>query len=133
MPMLVSGAVSSVGRAPHLQCGGQRFESATVHSMDNKSPHILNASSNLLGFTFLVLSSIKGFGLPQAGAIDEVVVFLVVSFAMSCFFSFLSMRSKSERSMAMYEQIADYIFFFGLSILLITSVLLVFDLITFAR
>ncbi len=26
-----SRAVSSVGRAPHLQCGGQEFESPTVH------------------------------------------------------------------------------------------------------
>lgn len=27
-------AVSSVGRALHLQCRGQRFESATVHQID---------------------------------------------------------------------------------------------------
>lgn len=26
-------AVSSVGRAPHLQCGGQEFESPTVHGV----------------------------------------------------------------------------------------------------
>lgn len=29
----LSWAVSSVGRAPHLQCGGQEFESPTVHGV----------------------------------------------------------------------------------------------------
>src|SRR3989344_2346597 len=32
--LLLAGAVSSFGRAPHLQCGGDRFESGTVHNSE---------------------------------------------------------------------------------------------------
>src|SRR3989344_3050654 len=35
--LLLAGAVSSFGRAPHLQCGGDRFESGTVHNIPMKS------------------------------------------------------------------------------------------------
>lgn len=92
--------------------------------MDSKSTHILNASSNLLGFSFLVLSSIHGFGLEDAGRVDEIAAVCVVSFALASFFSFVSIRSKSERRAAAFEAVADYIFFAGLSVLVATSILL---------
>ena len=38
--------------------------------MENKSPHILNTSANLLGFTFLVLVSVKSLGLSEKGITD---------------------------------------------------------------
>ena len=92
--------------------------------MEGKSTHILNASSNLLGFSFLVLSSIHGFGLADAGRVDEISAICVVSFALASFFSFISIRSKSERRSVVFEAVADYVFFAGLSVLVVTSILL---------
>ena len=99
----------------------------------NKSPHILNTSANLLGFTFLVLTSIKGFGLPQAGFIDEFVAVCVVIFSFSCFFSFLSMRSKKAELIEQYETWSDYLFLAGLIILALVSALLSLAIVTFAK
>ena len=101
--------------------------------MNSKSPHILNTSSNLLGFSFLVLTSIKGLGLPQDGWIDEIVAICVVIFSLSCFFSFLSMRAKRESRAQELESLADYVFLAGLSILTIVSILFALGLIAFTK
>lgn len=101
-------------------------------NMAEKSTHILATSSNLLGFTFLVLSSIKGLGLPQGGIIDESVAFCVVIFALSSFFSFVSIRTSGESQSQQFEAIADYIFLVGLFSIVIVAVLLAFDIIVFA-
>lgn len=101
--------------------------------MDTKSPHILTTSSNLLGFSFLILSSIKGFGLHQAGYVGIIVAFCIVSFALSALFSFISIRSKNESDSVRYESLADYIFLGGLSVLAFVAVLLAFDFITFSE
>ena len=112
-------------------------ESSLLHvilnHMDTKSPHILTTSSNLLGFSFLILSSIKGFGLHQAGYIGVIVAFCIVSFALSALFSFISIRSKSESDSMKYENIADYIFLGGLTVLAAIAVLLASDFVTFAK
>jgi NADH:ubiquinone oxidoreductase subunit 4 (subunit M) len=100
---------------------------------NNKSSHILNTSSSLLGFTFLILTSIKGFGLPHDGFADEVVSLSVVLFALSCFFSFISMLVKSESKSKKYELIGDYIFLSGLLVLIIISILLATDVLVFKK
>jgi len=89
-------------------------------SSPNNSPHILNTSSNLLGFTFLILSSIKAVGLPQTGYIDEIVAFCVASFAVASYFSFISMRTLDDHESTQFEKIADYIFLGGITLLTIT-------------
>ena len=97
--------------------------------MNRKSPHILNTSANLLGFTFIVLSSIKGFGIPQAGIIDELTAACVALFAVSCAVSFASMQSTSDKRGKYLELSAEYIFFTGLLIVTAISLLLAFDII----
>ena len=97
--------------------------------MNGKSPHILNTSANLLGFTFIVLSSIKGFGLPQAGIIDELTSFCVVLFAISCLVSFAAMRAHDEQQSSKLELIAEYIFFGGLLIVTAIAILLALDIV----
>lgn len=97
------------------------------------SPHILNTSSNLLGFTFLVLSSIKGLRLAQGIFIDKIISLCIVLFALSSFISFLSMRVKSAEKSAKYERVAEYIFLIGLLIVMIVGMLLAFDVIVLTR
>lgn len=80
---------------------------------NNKSPHILNSASNFLGLCFIVLTSIKFFNLLEKSIIDEVIAVAALIFMTSCIFSFLSMRSKHEKRISRYENIADYLFMSG--------------------
>ena len=98
-------------------------------SEDNdKSPHILNASSNLLGICFVVLTSLKLLKISGKTIIDEITTFAVVLFMLSCILSFLSIRGtlKSSRK---FEKIADYLFLGGLGLLFLTTILFAFNVI----
>lgn len=95
--------------------------------MENKSTHILATSSNLLGFSFLVLTSIKSLGLPQTAIIDNVVAILIVILAFSCMFSFSSIRAKSSVVTKRHETVADYLFIIALMLIAFISVLAAFD------
>ena len=92
------------------------------------SSHILNASSNLLGFCFVVLTSIKILNLAQSTVVDTFTAVSLLLFMVSTLFSFLALRSVSKRS-AMYEHIADYVFLVGLLSLFVTTVLITLNLI----
>lgn len=99
--------------------------------MREKSTHILNTSSNLLGFTFLVLSSMKGLGLPQGSIIDKAIACCVALFATSSFLSFLSIRSHSVVKSERLELFADYIFLLGLFLVVVITVLMALDVLVF--
>ncbi len=101
--------------------------------MNNKSSHILTTSSNLLGFAFLVLTSLKSFGVGQGTIIDELVELLIVLFSASSILSFVSIRIKSETRSLKYEKIADNLFFVGLFIMMLLAIFLGFDIITFGK
>lgn len=94
----------------------------------DKSPHILNTSSNLLGICFLVLTSLKVLGKSEQSMIDEITFAAIILFMLSCLLSFLSMRRVSRGSEKL-EKMADFIFLAGLSILFITTILFSFNLI----
>jgi len=96
---------------------------------NNNSPHILNASSNLVGFSFLVLTTVKVLGLPNITVIDQIAAAEIFLFCVSSLLSFVSMRTSSERRSNFYEYIADYIFFIGLIILSLTAALISFAII----
>ena len=94
----------------------------------NKSPHILNASSNLLGICFIVLTSLKLLDKNAKSVIDEVTLAAIIFFMSSCLLSFLSIRNE-QRSGEKLEKVADYMFITGLILLFVTAVLFSFDLI----
>jgi hypothetical protein len=99
--------------------------------MDNqneKSPHILNASSNLLGICFIVITSLKVMNISHKTMIDEISIVAIILFMTSCVFSFLSIRGKSRASVLL-ENIADYTFIGGISLLFITTLLFSFNVI----
>jgi hypothetical protein len=95
--------------------------------MPDKNAHILNASSNLLGFCFFVLVSIKALrGVIAFEVLDEIVALSILFFSISCFLSFLSIRSVSLRS-AQFEKYAEYLFIGGLCMVVLISLILLFD------
>lgn len=96
---------------------------------NNKSPHILNTSSNLLGICFVVLTSLKVLKLNGATVIDEFTLVLLLLLTCSCIFSFLSIRSKNKTIADRFESIADYIFLAALGVLLATTLLFTFGVI----
>ncbi len=93
-------------------------------SNSEKSSHILNASSNLLGFCFVVLTSVKLLGFSDATYLDEITAVALICFMTSCILSFMSLRRNHDFDI--YERIADILFLTGLFILFISTLLFSF-------
>jgi hypothetical protein len=93
-----------------------------------KSPHILNPSSNLLGIGFILLASLKVMKIAEKTFIDEVTTLAIILLMGSCILSFISIRTNNQRSQ-FYENIADIVFMIGLSLLFITTILFSFNVI----
>ena len=56
---------------------------------NGKSPHILNASSNLLGLCFVVLTSLKLLNISHKTTIDEITTLAIILFMGSFSFFFI--------------------------------------------
>lgn len=97
-------------------------------STNNTSSHILNASSNLLGICFVVLTSLRLLNLNEKSIIDEGTGIATVILMTSCIFSFLSIRSTSQRG-EIYERVADRCFVAALFVLFLITMLIVFNFI----
>ena len=95
----------------------------------DKSPHILNASSNLLGLCFVVLTSLKLLNIAGKTLIDELTTFAIIMFMASCILSFLSIRGSIKKS-GRLENVADIFFFAGLTLLFVTTLLFSFNIIS---
>lgn len=95
---------------------------------ENRSPHILSTSANLLGICFIVLTSLKKLALTDGSIIDEFAVAAVMFFMTSCILSFISMRRERNASQKL-EKVADFVFLSGLIILFIATILIAFNLI----
>jgi hypothetical protein len=93
-----------------------------MNEQKEKSPHILNASSNLLGICFILLTSLRLLSNTEKTIIDEITVAATILFTASCIFSFLSIRGHTRKS-DLFEKVADYIFLAGLCLLFITTIL----------
>ncbi|WP_114938360.1 hypothetical protein [Mucilaginibacter endophyticus] len=94
---------------------------------NDKSPHILNAASNLLGLCFVVLTSLKFLKLSERTYIDETVTIALVFFMLSCILSFLSIRGNIKQG-GRIEAVADYLFLGGMVVLFITAMLIIFKI-----
>ncbi|KAA5533568.1 hypothetical protein F0919_13595 [Taibaiella lutea] len=95
---------------------------------EQKSPHILNASSNLLGLCFVVLTSLKIMKLTNGTVIDEITAGTTILFMSSCILSFMSIRNSFNKGDTL-EKIADIIFLTGLGTLFVTILLFSFNVI----
>ena len=95
---------------------------------ENKSPHILNTSANLMGFCFIVLTSVKISKLNESSFINEGAALAIILFMSSCLLSFLAMRNANLNSKKL-ELSADMLFLLGLVVLFITTMLIAFNII----
>lgn len=89
-----------------------------------KAPHILNASSNLVGFCFVVLTSLKIFSKHEKNLLDEATIIVLMLFMASCFLSFLSIKNQGTPGEKL-EKAAELCFQCGLAILCIITTLFV--------
>ena len=95
---------------------------------NDNSQHILTTSSNLLGFCFIVLTSLKVLKLQETTVIDEITAVAILFFMTSSIMSFMSMRSTKKFGIR-YEYIADIIFLSGLLLLFVTTMLITFNIV----
>lgn len=91
--------------------------------MGKKSSHILNASSNLLGFSLVIITSLKITKISQSTHLDEFAGIACLFFAFSCFFSFLSIRTNNEKRRNKLENIADYLFLIALFCIILAVII----------
>jgi hypothetical protein len=85
-----------------------------------KQPHILNASSNLLGICFVLVTGLKLSGASDHTWADEISIGSAFCFVLSCVLSYVSMRVDLRTQS--YERVADYFFLTGLLSLFIAVV-----------
>jgi uncharacterized membrane protein SirB2 len=93
-----------------------------------KSPHILNTSSNLLGFCLIVMTSIKISKTGGATIIDDITGVAAMLLVVSCLLSFLAIRSHDEVRSEKMERIADIVFLTALICIALTITLVSFNL-----
>jgi hypothetical protein len=96
---------------------------------NNNSQHILNTSSNLLGFCLIVLTTLKISKYSEASMIDEITGIACILLAGSSLFSFLSIRTEKDILSSRYEKIADNIFILSLFIVFAITLIIAFSLI----
>jgi len=92
------------------------------------SNHILPTASNLLGLCFVILSFMKVTKMGLETIIDELVAVAIVLFLAASVLSYVSIRTASQKA-DRYEKVADVIFLSGLSLLTITALVVVFEII----
>jgi hypothetical protein len=90
-----------------------------------KQPHILNASSNLVGICLVLVTGLKLTGASDHTLADEISVGSAFAFIISCVTSYLSMRIAKRASF--YETIADYLFLLGMFTLFIAVTAFAYD------
>jgi len=91
---------------------------------NNTSQHILNTSANLLGFCLFVITSLRIADKIESHLIDEFTSVIALMLTISCVFSFISIKTKSEQREVRLETIADY-FFMGSLIGIFVIILLI--------
>lgn len=98
--------------------------------MTNKnSQHILTTSSNLLGFCFIVLTTLKISRYNEVSMIDEFTGVTCILLAASSLFSFLSIHSQHEKFSIKAEKIADNIFIVSLFLVFAITFVIAFSII----
>ena len=94
---------------------------------ERRTSHILNTSANLLGICFLVITTLTKFNMRDGSLIDEVTAVAILVFMSSCIISFIAMKQSAYAEVRRLENVADYIFLFGLVLLFISACLIVLN------
>jgi hypothetical protein len=81
---------------------------------NNSSQHVLSTSASLLGFCLVVITSLHIANRIEKHMLDEFTSIMSALFAISCLFSFISIRSIIPKREIAFEKIAFYFFVVGL-------------------
>jgi hypothetical protein len=101
------------------ETGLQRLSKLRDADMSSgKTPHILHASSNLLGICFFIIAALRVTHLADRTWGDEISMVASLGFLLACVLSYVSMRVKKDS--ILIERAADYIFLTGLILLFIS-------------
>ncbi len=82
--------------------------------MKKTAPHILNASTNLLGFCLVIITSLKIAKFSHHSYLDVFTVGAIFCLMISCALSFLAIKSTQENTSNRLENVADILFFSAL-------------------
>ncbi|PZQ13558.1 MAG: hypothetical protein DI565_13500 [Ancylobacter novellus] len=92
--------------------------------MSNKHQDILNASSNLLGISLVIIAGLKVSGHSADSYSDEVACLAALCLCTSCILSYAAIRAPDPRR---YEKWADRIFLCGLFTILVSVGIVVIE------
>ena len=93
------------------------------------SEHILNTSSNLLGFCLFIITALQLTDKRKLTNIDEFTAVISVFLIVASLLSFLSIRTTNSKLENKFETIADYLFMIALCGIVIVIVFIVLDFI----
>jgi hypothetical protein len=92
------------------------------------SAHILPVSATMVGVCMTVISILILTGRDLSGTVaDDILAFDSLLFLVSAMISYLSIRSRSQRSERL-ERVADGCFLLGLSLMVLSTFLLVYKI-----
>ncbi|MBS1781795.1 MAG: hypothetical protein JSS78_01885 [Bacteroidetes bacterium] len=89
------------------------------------SQHILSVSATMLGFSFLVFTSVNDGNFRYPGLTDIFATIAIVAFSTSTLLSFLSWRGRLHHKA--YEYIADFVFLFGVLVICSSTLFMMFN------
>jgi len=90
--------------------------------MSKTTGHILNAASNLLGISVVIITGLKVTAHSGRTIADEVAWVATLCFALSCLFSYLDLRAEPLETG--HERRADKLFMAGLATLIGAALIL---------
>jgi hypothetical protein len=90
------------------------------------SQHILNTSTNLLGFCLIVITSLHLASQSDIIIINELTSLVAILLTFSCIFSFISIQSSNQKIEFLLEKIANSFYIFSLLGILIIILLITF-------
>jgi cytochrome bd-type quinol oxidase subunit 2 len=91
---------------------------------NKKALHILNASSNLLGLCFVILTALRSLKSSQRTLINKTDIIVILFFMLSSILSFFSIRGSIKRG-GFFEWIADLLLFIGVKLVIFFTAILV--------
>jgi hypothetical protein len=98
--------------------------------MDQTEPglsyHILPVSATLMGVSVTVLTLFQLVHLLNQSIAEEILAITALLFALSCLFSYRSLRNKKENSRRRLENIADVLFFISLFFMVVVAIIITF-------
>ncbi len=90
--------------------------------MSKTTGHILNAASNLLGISIVLITGLKVTGHGERTLADEIAWVAAFCFALSCLLSYLDLRAEPDDTP--HERRADRLFMAGLAALIVAAAVL---------